>query len=106
VHNAHNDRLGLGHAKIDILAAVNREAKASTNVVARDAGVPQEGDALQMSIEPGNEAPGRHGIASRSHTVIDCIEVISRSTRDVQRLCLDRASPRARMSAVNSAALA
>ncbi len=104
VEHANNDGFVIRYAKIDAIAAMHGHAQPRTKAFSRDGAVAEEGNPLEMLGKLGNESSRDFAAAGFRNVIVDLVEVSSGLSRDFQLLLLNRASPRAPMSAASSAA--
>lgn len=96
--NVQDDRFGVGDPKIDIVAAVNGQAQAYANGIARHAGMAGLGDAVKMIDDFRHETP--RGLDTvRRDEIVDFVEISVSQIGNDQVFRRDRASPLEMMSA-------
>ena len=100
MHYPQNDRFGLSNAKIDVVPAVDCEAEAGADIVARNARMPERGYLLQMGIEAQNKAISSRWIVLAEVRAYLCHVTLS-GIGDVQDFRCDCPSPNRLTSARN-----
>jgi hypothetical protein len=76
VHDANDDGLGIGDAKVDIVTPVDSKTESGPDIVTRHTTVAYTCNALQMPVEHGNEPTRCSEIGDAGKMVIDLIEIL------------------------------